>query len=599
VLRRRIVGAFAAGAAGLLSLLLAGCTTAPVAPAPAAKAEERVTTQPVARRLDPAAGTGGSFADNPIVYFVVTDRFLDGNAANNNSYGRTREPRPEDDIGTFHGGDLAGLTRKIEEGWFRQLGVNGLWITAPYEQIRGWVVGGNKEFKHYAYHGYYALDFTLLDRNMGTEDELRALVKAAHGQGIRVIFDVVMNHPGYGDIRSLAEFIGPKTEKKNGMLWTGYEQATLRDYHSFIDYNDPAWLRWWGPDWIRSGLRGYQEGGRDDLTGQLAYLPDFKTEQAKPVGLPPFLKNKPDTRAKELPNATVREYLVSWLTQWVRDFGIDGFRADTVKHVEPESWVALKQAGVSALADWKARNPQQNIDDASFWMTGEYWGMNIERVKLYDAGFDNLINFDFQDNAERVLAKSSGLDAAALDKLYADYAKVLARPATHNVLSYLSSHDTKLFDRARLIDGGTALLLAPGGVQIYYGDETARPVGHFTPGDKQQATRSFMNWDRPDADVLDHWRRLGQFRARHVALARGTHAKLADAPYTFSRVSSEDRVVVALGAAAPAAISVAGVFADGTRLRDAYSGAVATVAAGKVQVVPHARGVVLLERAAP
>lgn len=590
--------------AGLaLAALLAGCATAPApqssAPAKATvAAEQAVRTQPVQRRLEPAApkAAAGSFADNPIVYFVVTDRFFDGNPANNNAYGRTREANPRDDIGTFHGGDLAGLTKKIEEGWFKQLGVNGLWITAPYEQIRGWVVGGNREFKHYAYHGYYALDFTLLDQSMGTEGELRALVKAAHGQGIRVIFDVVMNHPGYGDIRSLAEFIGPKTERKNGMLWTGYEKANLRDYHSFIDYNDPAWLRWWGPDWIRSGLRGYTEGGRDDLTSQLAYLPDFKTEQAKPVGLPPFLKNKPDTRAKEIPGATVRDYLVTWLTQWVRDFGIDGFRADTVKHVEPESWAALKKAGVAALAEWKAKNPQAKIDDAPFWMTGEFWGMGIERVKLYDTGgFDNLINFDFQDQADKVLAKGGGLNAAALDKLFSDYAKVLARPASHNVLSYLSSHDTRLFDRARLIDGGTALLLAPGGVQIFYGDETARPEGPFTSGDKQQGTRSFMNWASTDAGVLEHFRKLGQFRARHVALARGAHTKLGDAPYTFSRVSSEDRVVVAVGASAPARITVGGVFADGTVLRDAYGGATVTVKGGAVELTPHARGVVLLE----
>jgi alpha-amylase len=595
----RARGALNGAVLGAVALLLAACATAPPPePSRSAAPEHRVATQPAARGVEPV-GTAGSFADNPIVYFVVTDRFFDGNPANNNSYGRTREPKPADDIGTFHGGDLAGLTKKLEEGWFRQLGVNGLWITAPYEQIRGWVVGGNKEFKHYAYHGYYALDFTLLDRNMGTDDELRTLVKAAHGQGIRVIFDVVMNHPGYGDIRSLAEFIGPKTEKKTGMLWTGYEQATLRDYHSFIDYNDPAWLRWWGPDWIRSGLRGYTEGGRDDLTAQLAYLPDFKTESPKPVGLPPFLKNKPDTRAKELPNATVRDYLVTWLTQWVRDFGVDGFRADTVKHVEPESWSALKAAGAAALADWKAGNPRQKIDDAPFWMTGEYWGMGIGRGRLYEAGFDNLINFDFQEDAERVLAKGGGLDAAALDSLYSDYARVLARPATHNVLSYLSSHDTRLFDRARLIDGGTTLLLAPGGVQIYYGDETARPNGPFTPGDRQQATRSFMNWAAMDAEALDHWRKLGSFRARHVSLARGAHARLADSPYTFSRVSAEDRVVVALGASGAASIGVGAVFADGTRLRDAYGGAVATVTAGRVRVTPHARGVVLLERIEP
>ena len=241
------------------------------------------------RKADAPAGVAGSFADNPIVYFVITDRFFDGNPANNGAYGRSRESKPEEDVGSFHGGDLAGLTKKLEEGWFRQLGVNAIWITAPYEQAHGWVVGGQKEFKHYAYHGYFALDFTKLDQNMGTPDELRAFVKASHAQGIRVLLDVVMNHPGYGDLRTLAEYIKePKSDKKVGMLWSGWEQAKLGDYHSYIDYNDPAWLQWWGRDWVRSGLRGYDEGGRDDLTAQLAYLPDFKTEQAKPVGLPPF-----------------------------------------------------------------------------------------------------------------------------------------------------------------------------------------------------------------------------------------------------------------------------------------------------------------------
>jgi alpha-amylase len=584
----------------ILALLAAfGCAQPLVAPrSPDQVAPPPARTAPAIESATPAAKPApvdarGSFADNPIVYFVITDRFFNGNPANDNSYGRMREPKPQDDIGTFHGGDLAGLTVKVKEGWFRDLGVNAIWITAPYEQIHGWVVGGNKEFRHYAYHGYYALDYTLLDKNMGTEDELREFVQAAHAQGIRVLFDVVMNHPGYGDIRTLAQYLGPRTEKKDGVLWKGYEAATLRDYHSYIDYNDPAWLNWWGRDWIRSGLRGYDEGGRDDLTSQLAYLPDFKTENPKPVDLPPLLKNKPDTRARPLANAAVRDYLVTWLTQWVRDFGIDGFRADTVKHVEPESWVALKQAGVAALAGWKAKPAAQKVDDAAFWMTGEYWGHGIERTRMFDAGFDNMINFEFQEQAERALAK--GLNAAALDKLYADYAKVLARPAKHNVLSYVSSHDTKLFDRARLIDGGTALLLAPGGVQIYYGDESARPPGPFTSGDKQQATRSDMNWNAPEAAVLAHWRKLGQFRARHVALARGSHAKLADAPYTFSRVSAEDRVVVALGVGAPTTLSVGAVFADGTRVRDAYSGVAATVKGGQVEVMAAEHGVVLLE----
>jgi alpha-amylase len=571
--RSRFISALTVGCAIALLTSVSGCT----------------------RKAEVAAGLPGSFADNPIVYFAITDRFFDGNPANNGSYGRSRESKPEEDVGTFHGGDLAGLTKKLDEGWFQQLGVNAIWITAPYEQARGWVVGGQKEFKHYAYHGYFALDYTRLDGNMGTPDELRALVKAAHAQGIRVLFDVVMNHPGYGDLQTLGEFIRtPKDDKKTGMLWSGWEQAKLNDYHGFIDYNDPAWLQWWGADWIRSGLRGYEEGGRDDLTSQLAYLPDFKTESPKPVGLPPLLKAKPDTLAKELPNATVRDYLVHWLSTWVRDYGIDGFRADTVKHVEPASWAALKKASSDALAAWKAANAGQKIDAAPFWMTGEYWGQGIERNAVYDAGFDNMINFDFQARAEG--AVGTALDTTALDRLYADYAKVLAAPASHNVLSYLSSHDTKLFPRERLLDAGTALLLAPGGVQIYYGDETARPPGPAPAGDKQQATRSDMNWAQPDAATLEHWRSLGQFRRRHVALARGAHERLADAPYTFSRKAAGDKVVVALGATGKVRLNVGGVFPEGTTVRDAYGGAQARVEGGGVTLTPHARGVVLLEQ---
>jgi alpha-amylase len=531
----------------------------------------------------PPAGVPGSFADNPIVYFAVTDRFHNGNPANDGSYGRRREADPRDDVGTFHGGDLKGLTQKLNEGWFRALGINALWITAPYEQIRGWVVGGNKEFKHYAYHGYYALDYTVLDASMGTPDELSELVDTAHAQGIRILFDVVMNHPGYLDLQTAREF-------GIGVLWPGAENATLRDYHSFIDYNSFEFGRWWGRAWVRAGLPGYTEGGRDDLTGSLAYLPDFRTESIEPVGLPEFLKNKPGSRLTHLPGTPVRGYLVRWLSDWVREYGIDGFRADTVKHVEPQAWAELKHAATLALADWKRRHPAKKIDDAPFWMVGEYWGLGPERHAMHDAGFDAMINFDFQKRAAQF---------AQPQALFAEYAALQAgKPA--QMLSYLSSHDTELFDRARLLQGGTALLLAPGGVQVYYGDETARPPGPAPASDPQQATRSDMNWATADAAVLEHWRRLGRFRARHVALARGAHAQLADAPYTFSRIdpASGDRVAVALQVAEGAAVSVQGVFEDGQALHDAYSGRTLTVRNGTVQA-PAAAPVLLLEPLSP
>nr|WP_320131017.1 alpha-amylase family glycosyl hydrolase [uncultured Holophaga sp.] len=533
-----------------------------------------------AAALSLCAGQPASFADNPILYFVLTDRFQNGDPGNDHSYGRQREATPQADVGTFHGGDLKGLTQKLKEGWFTKLGVNALWISAPYEQIHGWVVGGNGEFKHYAYHGYYALDYTMVDKNMGTPEDLREMVDTAHSLGIRVLFDIVMNHPGYLSLQDASEF-------HIDVLWPGWEKATLRNYHSYIDYNNFNFGDWWGRDWVRAGLPGYLDGGTDDFTSQIFYLPDFRTESKAFVKLPKFLRNKPGTRAVDLPDTTVRGYLIRWLTDWVREYGIDGFRADTVKHVEPEAWAELKKAAVSALADWKTRNPGKKIDDAPFWMVGEYWGAGPEKHKMLNYGFDAMINFDFQRSLE---------DVTDLEGLYARYAKAQAGQAPH-MLNYLSSHDTRLFDRSQLVGGGSALLLAPGAVQIFYGDETARPEGPVPKTDRQQGTRSDMNWTRMDEKVLAHWRKLGTFRARHPALARGEHQRLAKAPYTFSRVdaASGDRVVVSLGPQGEVSIPVAPVFPDGTTLQDAYTGQKVQVTGGSVKL--RAAGCVLLEPA--
>ncbi len=338
---------------------------------------------------------------------------------------------------------------------------------------------------------------------------------------------------------------------------------------------------------MRAGLPGYPDGGRDDLTMQLAYLPDFRTERPNPVGLPPILQRKADTRAVNLPNTPVRGYLVKWLSSWVREYGIDGFRCDTVKHVEPESWAALKAASSAALLEWKQANPGKKIDDAPFWMVGEVWGHTPVRSHWFDAGFDSLINFDFQSRA-------SG-NWRAIDSLYNGYASQLAKPPQFDVLSYISSHDTALFERAKLRHGITALLLAPGGVQLFYGDESARPPGPVPEGDPQQATRSDMNWASMDGALLAHVQKLGQFRARHVALARGEHVLLSEAPYSFARIAQAfgDRVLVVPEATGPLRLAVDKVFANGSQLRDAYGGQTVTVQDGVVHL--QAQGTVLLE----
>ena len=523
-----------------------------------------------------------AFAENPIVYFLMTDRFLNGNPKNDASYGRKKDGQKE--IGTFHGGDFAGITQKLKEGYFRDLGVNALWITVPFEQIHGYTVGGGGKdtFAHYPYHGYFVLDFTRLDANWGTENELREMIDTAHAQGIRVLFDVVMNHPGYADMQTLNEY-------GVDVLKEGWQNATLSNFHSFIDYKSNNWANWWGPQWVRAGLGGgYENGGKGNLTMQVAYLPDFKTESEEPVDLPPILKAKKDTRAKAIEGYSVRQYLSKWMTDWVREYGVDGFRCDTAKHVEMKSWALLKQDGVKALKDWKAKNPTKKIDDADFWTVAEVFPHGVNKDAYFTAGgFDSVLNFEFQDAADR---------PEGLDSVYSQMASRLI-DQKFDVLSYLSSHDTRLFDRANLINGGSALMLAPGGVQIYYGDETARPAGPSSRADREQATRSDMNWSEANADVLAHWKILGQFRLRHPAIARGEHQRLSEQPYVFTRMAKTDRVVVGMNVPADAAIPVEPAFTDGAKLRDAYTGARYVVKAGKVTVKPGRYGLVLLEAA--
>src|SRR5262245_56358174 len=129
---------------------------------------------------------------NVTVYNAMVDRYFNGDSSNDHSYGRQDDGQRE--IGTWHGGDWVGLTQKLDH--IASLGVTALWISPIVEQVHGWVAGGSGDFKHYGYHGYWALDFTRLDQNFGTQAELQALVDAAHQRGIRVLVDVVVNHPG-------------------------------------------------------------------------------------------------------------------------------------------------------------------------------------------------------------------------------------------------------------------------------------------------------------------------------------------------------------------------------------------------------------------
>ncbi|MDX1599600.1 MAG: alpha-amylase, partial [Marinobacter sp.] len=381
------------------------------------------------------------------VYFTVTDRFANGRTDNDWNYGR--KPDGMDEIGTFHGGDFAGLTEKLD--YLDELGVNAIWITPPFEQIHGWVGGGDRgDFQHYGYHGYYALDFTRPDANFGTREEFRALVEQAHARGIRVVMDVVMNHPGYATLQDMQTFnfggLREGFEKHLPESWGHWQPESWEDfhaYHALTDYDHPDWRNWWGKDWVRAGIGDYDtppKASIDPVRGSLAFLPDFKTASDKAVDLPVFLRNKENTLARQLDDATVRDYLITWLTEWVREFGVDGFRVDTAKHVEPEAWQELKAEAQKALATYRNNNPGHALPAEDFWMVAEVFPHTVTRSSYFDSGFDAVINFDLQEEA-----RNGAACLPEMEDIYSDYAKTMNSDRPFNVMSYISSHDTQLF----------------------------------------------------------------------------------------------------------------------------------------------------------
>jgi alpha-amylase len=555
------------GLIGCGAILLGGCRATPrpdVAEAVAASA-------PVS--------AASVYWNGATIYFLLTDRFKNGNPSNDHALGRAHDGAL---LRSFEGGDLAGVRQKIDAGYFDSLGVSAIWLTPFVEQIHGSVEEGTG--KTYGYHGYWTRDWTAVDPALGTREDLRAMVDAAHRHKIRVLMDAVINHTG------------PKTAE------------------------DPAWP----PDWVRSGPScSYKDYTTTVDCNLVATLPDVRTELDTPVELPPALIDKwraegrLDQERASLdaffqrtghPRAP-RYYLIKWLTDWVREYGFDGYRIDTAKHFGESVSAELRQEADRAFADWKQAHPAQVLDSLPFYMVGEVYGWapgqgrefdyGDRKVDFFAHGYDGLINFGFAHEA-----------AGSPKPLFTQYSAVLHEGALRGVtfLNYLASHDDgSPFDRDRRDPQGDAnrLLLAPGTAQIYYGDELARPL--VVPGAEGDANlRSMMNWDDltrggATAAILRHWRIVARFRRDHPAVGAGVDRTLQADPYIFSRTLEAggrvDRVLVAMDQGTGArTIPVFGVFPDGTELMDGYSGQKGTVVKGKISLASGSALVLLSER---
>lgn len=499
------------------------------------------------------------------VYFLLTDRFNNGDTSNDVNFERNAETGK---LRGFEGGDIKGVTQKIKEGYFTDLGINAIWMTPIVEQIHGGTDEGTG--LSYGFHGYWTKDWTAIDPNFGTKEDLKELVETAHKNGIRILLDAVINHTG------------PVTEKD----------------------------KVWSEEWVRTGPQCDYQSYENTVTCTLVKnLPDIKTESNEEVELPPQLiekwkvEGRYEQEVAELntffertgyPKAP-RFYIMKWLTDYITEYGIDGYRVDTVKHVEENVWQEFKTECDFAFSEFKKKNPDKVLDDNSFYLVGEVYNYGISATKAFDFGdkkvnyFDNafsgLINFEMKWNAAQ-------LSKEVMFKKYSDI--LHSELKGHSVLNYLSSHDDgQPFDssREKPFETATKLLLCPGASQVYYGDESARSL--VIEGTKGDATlRSSMNWKaiQENADtkhILEHWQKLGRFRANHPAVGAGIHQIITETPYLFYRSFSKglfkDLVVIGLDLPkGKKTLDVSKTFRNGDILHDAYSGKKVTVKKGKV-----------------
>lgn len=239
--------------------------------------------------------TDGDFDwDEAVIYFAVTDRFFDGDASNNDAYGvGDYDTSAKKGGSSYHGGDFAGLTEKLD--YLEDLGVNTIWITPIVENITDDQHDAKTDTATYGYHGYWASDFTELNKHLGTKEEFAALLDAAHSRGMKLMVDVVLNHAGYGTENYFNSIL---TDKDGNAI------KMLRDSSNTV-----------------SG---------DDKLAPLSDLPDFVTEDSE-----------------------VRNQLIEWQTEWMDEFDIDYYRVDTVKHVDSTTWSALKNSLTKVNPDFK------------------------------------------------------------------------------------------------------------------------------------------------------------------------------------------------------------------------------------------------------
>ncbi|WP_354639922.1 pullulanase-type alpha-1,6-glucosidase [Kitasatospora camelliae] len=536
-------------------------------------------------------------------YFVLPDRFANGSTANDSggiTGGRLADGFDPADKGFYHGGDLQGLIDRLD--YIQNLGTTAIWMAPIFKNNPVQGAGADASA---GYHGYWITDFTQVDPHFGTNAQLKELIDKAHKRGIKVFFDVITNHTadivdfaeakyGYrsaGAYPTLDADGRPVDETALADARAQWPRTTADSFPYTPVFRSDADKRAKSPSWLNDPSL-YHNRGNSTFVGESSTEGDFS-------GLDDL-----DTQ-----NPRVVQGMEDIYRTWVEKTGVDGFRIDTVKHVNMAFW----EQWAPALKKFAAERGNKR-----FFMFGEVYSGDPAVTSPYvtKGGLQATLDFAFQEAARAYV--SQGGSAKSLSSVYGqDYRYTTARSSAYELPTFLGNHDMGRFGsflRADNPGAGDELLLRKdrlanelqfltrGQPVVYYGDEqgftgaggdkdarqdmfasktpsyNADPVIGGTPGSADRYGQG--------GDLYRGIATLAQLRKDHPALADGAQIEryAADGPgvYAFSRIAADQQVeyLVAVNNAAEPKTVTLDTFSAGMDFQRLYPTAGAKTTSG-------------------
>lgn len=477
-----------------------------------------------------------------IIYYAFTDRFANGNEANDRPVDDARVPP----AANFQGGDFEGIQRKIDEGYFRDLGVNVLWLAPLNRNPDGAWQEYLPPYRHYTgYHGYWPVSHTEVEPRFGGESALMEMIGAAHGSGMFIIADLVLKH---------VHTDHPMWKENPGLFGPLELPDGTKNLRRWDDHQFTTWFEEWLPGF------------------------DFRNPEAV-------------------------KFLIANAVDFATRFKLDGYRLDAVKHIERDFWWKYRTA-VRAAVDPGRRVPLYSVGETFMDRTGimSFVGPNMLDGQFDFPLYDTIIDVFAKQKAgmeelERSLSASESIygKETLMSPLLGNHDKSRFMAYADGDLPHPEESDEEevgwkfppkvdsapAFERLKL--GLTFVLSLDGVPMIYYGDE----IGMSGAGDPDN--RRMMRWDEDvtpeENSVRGHFSKVAAVRHKHPALRYGSRrALVAEGDrYAFVRAHLGDAVLAVWnrGANQTEFVLAAGPeMADGTYV-DALSGQEIEVKGGR------------------